>query len=562
MIVQALGWCLLHFVWQAALVGAAYALVRWMLPRGNPRYLASMLALVVLAGLPLWTFWHEWRAFASTVEVGGMLVSGAAVGGAAVPGQPVHGGLLAQLQLALPWLVLAWGCGVTFLGLRVVRQWRRLRAVVRAAETLPVWQARAEQLGRRLGLGHAVRVLASVRIATPTLVGWVRPVVVMPLAVLARMPAEQVDWILAHELAHLRRLDHLANLFQVVLETLLFYHPVVHWISRDARHERELCCDALALRAGGGRRRDFVAALAGLEEFRVNHSDLALAATGGLLAERAWFVAGLAAPRRRAPAHGMVLLAVALVSALLLAIVVRRVTEPPQTHPAAARHALNETAVSASVVQREVPVQPNVVAEPAPRSAPAPVADISVQPPPLPRTEMQPFLISAPQAIQVQDLHTAAPVFTVPAVALAPPVTAPEPAVSTGAATVALPVPLRVVAPEYPGQALQNGTRGRVVVAFTLDANGRPRGLDIVSSVPGGVFDSAALAAIRQWRFKPPAAPGRQYRQTISFSPAQATGGGELVAAQNGCRHVTGSHICRDPSDTAAVVKVDPAARH
>ena len=128
------------------------------------------------------------------------------------------------------------------------------------AEQLPEWQSGARKFADRLGLRQMVPVLASVRVATPTLVGWVKPAVVLPLAVLARMPPAQIDLVLAHELAHLKRLDHIANLFQVVLETLLLYHPVVHWISRDARNERELCCDTLALRVTGGERRDFVAA--------------------------------------------------------------------------------------------------------------------------------------------------------------------------------------------------------------------------------------------------------------------------------------------------------------
>jgi len=262
-VVQALGWSLVHFVWQAALIGVVYAAARVLLPRGNPRYLAAMLALVALAVTPVWTAWHEVAVLTQTVDVGNMLVTAAAA-------SPAHGYAptvwLARLGVALPWLVLVWTVGVAFLGIRVVRQWFGLRAIVRAAEALPVWQDRANALGERLGLRRAVRVLASVRIATPTLVGWARPVVVMPLAMLARMPAEQVDLILAHELAHVRRFDHLANLFQVVVETLFFYHPVVHWISRDARNERELCCDTLALQGSGGSRRDFVAAFAGLGE--------------------------------------------------------------------------------------------------------------------------------------------------------------------------------------------------------------------------------------------------------------------------------------------------------
>src|SRR6185312_3792635 len=304
--ISALGWCLLQFVWQAALIGAVYAALRPLLARGNPRYLAAMLALAAMASCPLVT-WHVVATNPVTVGLPDMITTGSS----AVSPSPAASTWTWRtlVQAALPWLVLAWAFGVAALGMRVFRQWRGLRLMLRMAENLPVWQSRTREFANRMGLRRVVPVLASVRVATPTLVGWLRPAVVMPLAVLARMPASQIDLVLAHELAHLKRLDHVANLFQVVLETLFFYHPVVHWISREARNERELCCDTLALQVTGGERRDFVAALANLEEFRAGHAGLALAASGGVLAERAWFIAGAVPkrPQRHLRSHAIVM---------------------------------------------------------------------------------------------------------------------------------------------------------------------------------------------------------------------------------------------------------------
>lgn len=558
LIVQATGWCLVHFLWQAVLIGLAYALARWLLPRGTARYVAAMLALVLLAAVPAFTFVHEWRAFASVVQLGDMHVAGAdAPVVAASVGVPARGGGIGLLRVALPWLVLAWGCGVALLSLRVVRQWTKLRAIVRAAETLPVWQARAAQMGRRLGLGHAVRVLASVRIATPTLVGWVRPAVVMPMAMLARMPAEQVDWILAHELAHLRRLDHLANLFQVVLETLLFYHPVVHWISRDARRERELCCDALALHAAGGRRRDFVAALAGLEEFRAGHSDLVLAATGGLLVERAWFVAGVIPPRRHAPMRGAALVVALLMGVSLLGLAARHATSLPPPAPAHAQSAANRAPGAGISVRGAVPHRMPAPVVGAPLAAP--LAGVAVATPLLPRLVVRTVPIAKPGLMQVGDLRASLPALATAALAAAQSRPQPSPAVALPAA--AAPEPLHVVAPDYPRQALADGTHGRVVVAFTLDAVGRPHDVSVVSATPAGVFEAASLAAIRQWRFTPPATVGRHYRQVFSFAPA-ASGPQAATAAGEGCRYVTGSHICRDFSDASAALQAHAPGVH
>ncbi|WHZ19313.1 MAG: hypothetical protein OJF55_001462 [Rhodanobacteraceae bacterium] len=539
-VVQAIGWGLVHFVWQAALVGVLYAVARALLPRGNQRYVAAMLALVALAIIPACTAWHEVQSLAQPVELGNVWVT-AATGASASATTPASVGWLAELSAALPWLVLGWAGGVVFLGMRVVRQWRGLRAIVRAAETLPVWQDRARRLGERLGLKRAVRVLASVRIATPTLVGWARPVVVMPLAMLARMPAEQVDLILAHELAHVRRFDHIANLFQVMVETLLFYHPVVHWISRDARNERELCCDALALQASGGRRRDFVAALAGLEEFRAGHADLALAASGGVLVERAWFIAGTAQPRPRPHfSLGVALLAllgVAVVSTLAWQQNVEhaRIDAALAANAEAIARQWLATAAVPSPAWRTVPAARPTLAPLAPARETAPQAaamPASVVPARMPALSVA-NLVLTPAPLDAVVRPTPASVGTPPDSALA-----------------AAPRPLRSVAPAYPPQALLNGAQGQVEIQFSLDAAGVPQNLQVTRSTGSGLFDAAALSALSRWRFTPPAEAGRHYRQTFTFQLGGAVDGSDAAVAQP-CLIRTGTHICRPVLDGA-----------
>jgi TonB family protein len=536
-VVQALGWCLLHFVWQAALVGVSYAIARAILPRGNPRYLAAMAAMVLLAVLPIATGWHEFGVLtappADPVDV--MVVGASAMASSAAA--PVQPGWLAPLRIALPWLVLGWGCGVALLVLRVFRQWRGLRALVRVAETLPAWQERARRLALDLGLRRAVRVLASVRIATPTLVGWVRPVVVVPLAMLARMPTAQVDLILAHEFAHLRRLDHLANLFQVVVETLLFYHPVVHWISRDARNERELCCDALALQVTGARRRDFVAALAGLEEFRTDHADLALAASGGVLVERAWFIAG-ATPERRRGHVGLTTILVALLGvavglgfALRQDMVRERVDRVLAANAAALRQNLGGL-----VEAFPAPVLHGV---PARRPALAPMTPAAVLRPVSEHAMAAPVGLpaAATPTLEIADVD-AAPMRVTPAV----PSRVATPAVSPPSQSA--PRAIHAVAPAYPPQALRDGLQGEVDVEFTLSAGGVPRDLRVVGSSAAGLFDAAALQALSQWRFAPSAVAGKRYRQIFTFRLGASAGMAGAVA-DDGCVQTTGTHICR-----------------
>ncbi len=129
------------------------------------------------------------------------------------------------------------------------------------------------------------RLLVSALVQAPTVVGWLRPIVLMPVGALAGLPAEHVEMLLAHELAHIRRHDYLVNILQGVAEALLFYHPAVWWISGHLRAEREVCCDDIAV-AVGGDALTYACALASLASRRQAFMSPALAANGGSLPER------------------------------------------------------------------------------------------------------------------------------------------------------------------------------------------------------------------------------------------------------------------------------------
>ena len=141
---------------------------------------------------------------------------------------------------------------------------------------------------RRFAIRRPVRLLVSARVAVPALIGWLRPVILLPASVLAELPLQHLELILAHELAHLRRCDYLLNLLQTAIETLLFYHPAVWWVSRQIRVERESCCDEQA--AAAGDRLSYARALTALAELcrepRLASPGLALRADGGPFSAR------------------------------------------------------------------------------------------------------------------------------------------------------------------------------------------------------------------------------------------------------------------------------------
>ena len=176
----------------------------------------------------------------------------------------------------MPW----WLAGVLGLNLWQLGCWlaaRRLRTVG-AIPAGADWQERLRALGDKLGLARSVTLLESRRVYSPAVLGCLRPVALVPLGWLASCPAEQVELILLHELAHLRRRDDLIHLLRRFVESLFFYHPAAWWISSVIAEEREHCCDDLAV-AVSGEPLGYARALAELEAMRAAAPEPARSAT-------------------------------------------------------------------------------------------------------------------------------------------------------------------------------------------------------------------------------------------------------------------------------------------
>jgi bla regulator protein blaR1 len=154
-------------------------------------------------------------------------------------------------------------------------------------------EATLARLREALRISTPVRLFQSALVQVPTALGWLRPVVLVPAGALVGLTASQLELVLAHELAHIRRRDYLVNLLQTAVETLLFYHPAVWWVSGRMRIEREHCCDDLAV-AACGNPVGYARALADLERLGTRGPILAMAASGGSLFDR---VARLVTPR-------------------------------------------------------------------------------------------------------------------------------------------------------------------------------------------------------------------------------------------------------------------------
>lgn len=315
-LIARLGWTLLHFLWQGVVVAAFLALAMWLLKGSSPRlrYGVACLALVLMATAPVFTWVRLGQTPPQASEVSRNDAPRPAVSAPIAP-LPVLDAR--NLDHALPWAVGFWAIGVVILSLRLAGGWAWLQWLRRRPRTVPgpdKIQLRLLRLCGRMGLASNIRIFLCDGVRGPTVMGWLRPVILVPPAALMGMTPDQMELILAHELAHILRHDYAVNLIQSCVEVLLFYHPAVWWISSKIRQERELCCDDLAVRTTGDAL-DYATALTRLESLCLqvpSHSPTAkrllLAATGGSFMNRIQRLILPITPTQLAPRAGLVLL--------------------------------------------------------------------------------------------------------------------------------------------------------------------------------------------------------------------------------------------------------------
>ena len=292
---------LLHFLWQGVLIQGLLAFCLHVLrPRSSTlRYALGVTAMLLMALAPAGT--AVWLSLTSSVRS----VDSSVFDVSNTPSDVVNSNVLpaasdlpsasasetptvtdaltdafaslapltTRLGWLLPWIVAFWLAGVVILAARLLGGWLHLRNVVRSGNTPAsrIYDALVRQLRQRLRVSRPVRIIESAFVHAPAVIGWLRPVLLIPASMSGGLTVVQLETILAHELAHIRRHDYAVNLFQSVLETLLFYHPAVWWVSRQIREEREHCCDDLAV-ATSGDARLYASALLQLETLRIERT--------------------------------------------------------------------------------------------------------------------------------------------------------------------------------------------------------------------------------------------------------------------------------------------------
>jgi GWxTD domain-containing protein len=279
----AVGWTLLHSLWQGAAVSAVLSAILLSTRSPRIRYASACAALLLmLAGFSLTLVRMMPETLRASRSPGAVTTAWNVhvAADAASPWDP-------SLAALAPWLAPFWIAGVAAFylwhaaGFMAVRRLRR-HGVCSAPER---WQNELARLCVRLRLTRTILLLESSLADAPMVLGHLRPVILMPIGLLTGLPAGQIEAILLHELAHIRRHDYLANVLQRLVEGLLFYHPAVWWISRVIRTERENCCDDAVISIRGDAL-GYAAALVTLEQSRCGFREPAIAATGGSLVTR------------------------------------------------------------------------------------------------------------------------------------------------------------------------------------------------------------------------------------------------------------------------------------
>jgi beta-lactamase regulating signal transducer with metallopeptidase domain len=392
-LVPAIGWALLHFVWQGLLIGWGASVALNLLRGARPqvRYALACGALLLCAALPLSHIALRLTEGASANAVLPVVLDAAAAMRAdaspAAPDTMIGAArLLADpdwrisidymLRRQLPWIVVLWSCGAVLMALRLAigLQWVQALSASGSHRPNSEWQARLTRLAARFDLDVEVRLGVVERLDSPITAGSWKPVVLVPAALLTGMPPDLLEALLAHELAHIKRHDYLVNLIQSAIEVFLFYHPSVWMLSRHIRVEREQIADDLAASVLGEPRR-LALALSELDRIQYTMPHLAHAAHGGNLMSR---IKHLLRPDVEPVSWKMALPLLGLCAASVVlyaqAAVPAAPPEPPAPPPVAA--------------YAEAPAIPAVPAVPA--ALPAPPAPPVVAAPPVPAVPAQP----------------------------------------------------------------------------------------------------------------------------------------------------------------------------
>ena len=328
--IETLGWCLLHSIWQITAIAMLFWVAAQVLRNASPatRYWTGCISLILMAATPILTGVIltatsvapdnpvlQVTALTETPAMDGVItqpvvfpndgdeVDISSIGPSAInisqPGQPsqpeeIRKTAFAEwVQPVLPAMAVCWFVGVWIVLLRTtVGFWaaQRLRTSGVCAISDSIRKS-ATDLAEKMGVRQKIEIVQSSFVTAPATIGHWKPLILLPGSVITGLTPQQLESVIAHELAHIRRHDFLVNAMQAVVEALLFYHPLMWWVSGAVRQERENCCDDEAV-AACGRLTDYAEAMVVIDQLQGSAPAASLAANGGSVLNRVRRLAG------------------------------------------------------------------------------------------------------------------------------------------------------------------------------------------------------------------------------------------------------------------------------
>lgn len=255
---RALGWTLVHTLWQGVAIALLAAVLHRVVPRrdAHARYLIAVGALLLVPVAAGIAFWLQHRVSTMEVMPAGDVFAVWQVGDGRVDevSEGAWSGWMWWLDRWAPHVAVFWLIGCMFFLLRLVGGvsylwWLRSEALPLDAQ----WQERVDRLVRKVGLRRVVRVASSWRVGVPVAFGLVKPIILLPAALMTQLPPAAVEAVVLHELMHIRRRDFVVRLLQGLVEAVFYYHPAVWWLSAVVSREREYACDDAVVRRLGDR---------------------------------------------------------------------------------------------------------------------------------------------------------------------------------------------------------------------------------------------------------------------------------------------------------------------
>lgn len=300
-LIDAFGWMILHSLWQGAVISVVLAFVMILTRKfsAKSRYFIAFVAILFMPATAVYTFVRHYNPVKTT---GITEIQTAVTGGEIITGSPSaentanlkaqqNGEDIAVFKLSnytkyfyehIPLVVTLWLLGMLvftlkFLGGLAYTQRLKYYRVLPVSEQ---WQQTFQRLKKSLNLQKGVRILQSTLVKVPMVIGYFKPVVLIPVSAFTGLSPGQLETVIMHELAHIFRNDYLINILQSIVEIVFFYHPAVWWMSRVVRTEREHCCDDIAIEKSGDSM-NFARALANIQEQVLSGENLAMAIGSG-----------------------------------------------------------------------------------------------------------------------------------------------------------------------------------------------------------------------------------------------------------------------------------------